>query len=367
MQCLATTKSGTQCSRKAELNSNYCWQHRNYNSNNNINQTSIKTESKDDFKVILTNEAPGGELQLMLKSLQPGIMSNIISYSGTLGNFSKTFSENQQRNILKQWFKEIHIQTSFSEVKDFEIPLLWGLYQNRISNAPPKDLLDKAIEKGLNQDYFYAKVVHVPTSNFTYSLNPEDLKDASLVEEVNQELKETVKNNKLRYGDILILGAGDGYNGIKFIYNGANLILADHEFVSEDLPTVTKNFPINNFPITTYFSKGLWRVVYFDTQGTDLQLVDKYVLSKTLTPNTIYHYITTGKNSGYEIWTWEELNNWKGILPFDDANGGLDLGEDFIETIQNFAEDEEIWDILYKKITENKNLRMLFQQELYNY
>jgi len=36
MECKAITNTGTQCSRIAELNSNYCWQHRNYEIKGNI-------------------------------------------------------------------------------------------------------------------------------------------------------------------------------------------------------------------------------------------------------------------------------------------------------------------------------------------
>ena len=199
MQCQATTKSGTQCSRKALPNSNYCWQHQNYNgniaNNTNLNQNPIKIENKDDFKVILTNEQPAGELQLMLDALQPGIMSNVVQLSGTLGNFSQTFAETNQRKLLRQWFSDIHVQTPFSEVLDKEIPLIWGLYQNRIANGPPKDLLEKAIKEGLNQDYFYAKVVPIKLSR---AINYEDLKDPILLSKLNQGLQTTIIKNKCK-------------------------------------------------------------------------------------------------------------------------------------------------------------------------
>jgi hypothetical protein len=45
MQCQAFTKSGTQCSRKPEAGSRYCWQHQNYNAN-------ITPEIKYETKII---------------------------------------------------------------------------------------------------------------------------------------------------------------------------------------------------------------------------------------------------------------------------------------------------------------------------
>jgi len=36
MECKAITNTGTQCSREAETNSKYCWQHRNYDIKENI-------------------------------------------------------------------------------------------------------------------------------------------------------------------------------------------------------------------------------------------------------------------------------------------------------------------------------------------
>jgi len=369
MQCQATTKSRTQCSRKAEPNSNYCWQHQNY-----IPNLSKKVENRNlEFKVVETKNVSNQEQQLRLNALQPNIMSNIISYSGTLGNFSKIFSETNQRKILKKWFGEIHIQTPFSEVKESEIPLLWGLYQNRIANAPPKDLLEEAIERGLSRDYFYAKVIRVGASSLTYGLNYEDLKDTTLLQKINLELQDTIKQNKLRYGDILVLGAGDGYYPIIFIYNGTDLILADFEYIDIQTPIIPSQILINNFPTTNYFTKVAYHIiyfdtniVYFDTNGTDLKLLNQYKVSENY---SIYHYITTGISADYEIWTYTPLteNNWKGVLPFDGAKAGWDLGEDFIEFIQNLISDEEIGNLIYDKITTNQNLRVLFQQELYNY
>lgn len=123
MECVAITNKGTRCSRNAISNSKYCWQH-----------------------------------QPIYLSLQPEILNRIYSYSGTLNPINKILQNNiNKRKILENWFNNINVKTSFSEVKESEIELLWGLYQKRIDNVPANNLLELAIKNGLNPNYFYAK------------------------------------------------------------------------------------------------------------------------------------------------------------------------------------------------------------------
>jgi hypothetical protein len=113
MECQAITNAGTQCSRKALTKSKYCWQHQNYES----------SETKESTKIPNTNSS------LILKALQPEIMSTIKNYASVLGNFSKALNENTNKHsILRTWFEDIEVQTHFDEVTDKDIQLLWPLY-----------------------------------------------------------------------------------------------------------------------------------------------------------------------------------------------------------------------------------------------
>jgi hypothetical protein len=133
MKCQAITNAGIQCSRNAETDSKYCWQHRNY-------KTNFKSNN------------------LLLNALQPGIIGNIIQFSGQLQPISKELSNDLNKtNILGTWFSQIGVQTPISQIKNYEIPLLWSIYQKRIDNYPNPELIDKAIKKGLDQYIFYSK------------------------------------------------------------------------------------------------------------------------------------------------------------------------------------------------------------------
>jgi hypothetical protein len=376
-KCEKILKSGKQCSRNAQFNSDYCWQHISEVSTLvSEMKTPTKTRSTqkstfhDDTKIIETNEISSGNLPLMLQSLQPGVMSNVIRYAGTLGNFSKTFSEVNQKNALKNWFMEINVRTPFSEVTDREIPLLWGLYQKRIANAPARDLLKKAIAEGLNPDYFAARIISynnlirgIPQT-FINSINL----DLNLI---NDDLKDFLDVSKIREGDLIFLEKYKNYiSGAYLIYDGSKLISLDYEFIGIDNPILPKEIIINDFPTTNYFSDTISRVVNFDTTDTQVQLVKEYQGTIYDTHDyKIYQYITTGKFAGYEIWTYTPLTdaNFKGILVFDGANAGQDLGEDFIEFIGNLIDTEEVMDEIYEKIVKSQNLRMLFQNEIARY
>jgi len=364
MQCKAITNSGKQCSRKALPNSNYCWQHQNQNITTPKN---ITTPTKENKTTEIKNST------LTLNALQPGIMSNIIKYSGTLGNFSKTFSENNKRNILKQWFIEIKVQTSFSEVKEYEIPLLWVLYQNRISNAPARNLLDKAIRNGLNFYYFHSKVI-----DYEYTIEELPLyfsnaqREQKNLDIINEKVLEESIN--LRKGDLIFLDQYISNIHSEFppflIFNGSNLEWLDYKFINAYTPSVPTNILINDYPVANYFSNSLSNVVYFDTTDTKVQLIQEYKgkVTKYITYK-IYHYITTGKYADYEIWMYVELNdeNFKWILSFDDANSGLGSYDVFLATINEFIDDADIMTQIYDKIIGSNNLKMLFQNDKVKY
>src|ERR1700722_11379710 len=55
MECKATTKSGTQCTRLAEPGSKYCWQHQNYDKNDVKNlPVTLRERSfpSDEYKAL---------------------------------------------------------------------------------------------------------------------------------------------------------------------------------------------------------------------------------------------------------------------------------------------------------------------------
>ncbi len=397
MECQAITKSGKQCSRKAEPNSNFCWQHQN--SQSDIATNIIKSpkspttskpstlENKDIY--VDTYDIASGTLPLMLKALQPAIISKVKNYAGVLGDFSKTFSENtNKRKVIQAWFEDIGVQTPFDEVTDKDISLLWPVYLNKISNAPAGDWLEKAIFNGLNPYLFHSRQL-----TYDGKIDENQIENILLVIQTNDEnnigtqslgylnnyLSEFMSKQKIRKGDTITLKEVDITLNLVFnfathlIYDGVRLIFMDTEFIDMYVPSVPKSIKINEFPTTNYFSRNtknftqlISDVVYFDTTDTKIQLIKEY---QGYGNYRIYQYITTGKSSDYEIWMYTELTdkNWKGILPFDGAENGARQGENFVETISNLIDNDDILNEITDKIENNQSLRVLFQQELVNY
>jgi len=304
----------------------------------------------------------------VLLSLQPEILNQVYSYSRTINPINKALqtSETYKKRIPKDWFVQIGVQTPFSGVKELEIPLLWGLYQNRISNAPSKKLLMKAINNGLNRDYFFAKELYLDVTG-SFNLLRDDIDEKEL-EKINVRFKNTIQNSSLRYGDILIFKnrQNGGVYSIYFIYDGKKLVLS--EYNDNGFKIIPKIFPINNFPITSYFLYDfsysiIGYSIYFNTQDTDIKLIEEYQISAN--NDKIYHYITTGKFSDYEIWMRTPLtkNNWKGILIF----GSIPMEDTIPIKKINTDKYSEIFGIVYKNIRTNQNTRILFQNKNYQY
>jgi len=339
MECQAITNAGTQCSRKAEPNSEYCWQHQDYESKESKlsprqQLVPSKTSPRNQISQIPNNnqyyidtfDVASGTLPLMLKALQPEILSKVKNYAGSLGDFSKQFNENtNKRMVIKAWFEEIGVQTPFDEVTDKDIQLLWPLYIKRIANAPPKDLLKKAIFQGLNPYLFHSRVFNIDKIpeklnfmlfNYFHGEMYEEDDMQKLIQELNSNTTlSIINNNKVRKGDLVTLGSGSFIS----IFNGNKLQLFDSATIF-NYRNIPENFKINDFPVTNYFqNENISDLVYFDTTDTKFELQKEYIISEN---NSIYKYITTGKYPDYIIWTRNFIDyiifkeNWNGILAF---------------------------------------------------
>jgi hypothetical protein len=305
MQCQAILKSGKQCSRKALLNSNFCWQHQNYAS-------SIVKSEKVEIK---SEKVENKNSNLLLSALQRGIVSNIIQLSGHLQPISNTLSNDLNKYaILGTWFTEIGVQTPISEINDHEIPLLWNIYQKRIDNYPNPELIDKAIDKGLRQLIFYSR------EHQYKDIIAGGIPDYEIV--VNNVLTNKVlaklypKNNRIRKGDtIRLMQQGNYRNDGVFVYNGEKFLdLSDQIDEYGNLP---KDIHINDYPIMEYFKYTIHHnnIVPFDT--TDQKIVSK-VEYKIETPDHLPIYLyKTDKN--YYIWSFNNNleDSWNKTLYFD--------------------------------------------------
>jgi len=338
MECQAVTNKGTRCSRKTE--DNYCWQH----------------------KISL--------------SLQPEILNNIFSYSRTVNPINKELqtTSKQKIKILRHWFEEIHVKTPFSEVKDSEIPILWGLYQKRIDNAPAEDLLKLAIKNGLNPDYFYSRIfIFRGYVRFLHkNLNDLDADDLDIIND-NEDLFPFIWENKARTGDIIILNqysdidrfpytTGNPYNIL--IYNGKTFdFLEIYDFYNIRIP---EKYVINNYPIVTYFKNTLNRITksgddkYFNTSvNFNLSELKLELISEQKTDNkfyftTLYKY----KTGEYTIYSFKK-NFEKEYLysdEYEDASDTISLNYDPGFCIDTLGKDTD----LAKELIQNQSLKTLY-------
>jgi hypothetical protein len=345
MQCQAITNLGKQCSKKALPNSNFCWQHQNY---------ILKTESTE---VKLSNN------NLLLNALQPGIIGNIIQLSGQLQPFSKKLSNHlNKRAILGTWFTQIGVQTLISQIKDYEIPLLWNIYQKRIDNYPSRELIEIATKKGLDKYIFHSKdypyTIYGKDYVYGHNLSNDDLHDVNII---NRILKDKIKEYGMRKGDILTLTYKDDYyivNG--FVYDGEKLV--KFTFFPNQYGNLPKDIHINDFPTTDYFKYSLTNDTFVPFNTTDQKIIDKVEYSyRDINPNfenlEFYLYKT---NKDYYVWS---INNelekeWYGILcldynnrfVLDDTTGGISQ-----ETIDKTPE----------IISGIKSYKMLYDPEYY--
>lgn len=299
MQCQGTTKFGTECSRKA-TSDGCCWQHQSSDSKFDNNSTNTGIDNK----------------------------------------------------ILKEWLYRIKVQTPFEQITSDQIPLLWYLYQNRVDDLPTPDLLQQAIDQGLDKYLFYSK-------KFEYEDNLgllEEYSESNVFTEqqltlLNQELKDFIDINRVRKGDVVhFLELGD--YGL-LIYNGNKLIDLSIEITTYG--SVPEEIQINDFPIVEYFLESITQnmLINFNTKGNQL----KYVSDYTSGEEPVYQYVTVGKDPGYIIWTSDIdfLEKWEGILPFTVGSEGLEVfsdvaGSDFkIESkgSKKYHNFRELYDVTY--------------------
>jgi hypothetical protein len=219
--------------------------------------------------------------------MEPEIFKQIILYSGNVErNINKKFIKTLNlEKLLSIWFTEIHVQYKIKDLILSELHVLWHLYQKRIDGAPNRLLLNKIISLNLiNSDIFYS--THYKTPYLLKHINP--------------------VNCNIRVGDTI--------NTIDDNYNKQIYIRSFKSFVKLN-KTLPEDIIINNYPITDYFIKSNITEVYFDTSDTNVKLLNIY-------QNSIFEYITTGKSTGYKIWTARKdfVSNFKGIMTFNNTS-----------------------------------------------
>jgi hypothetical protein len=308
---------------------------------------------------------------LIAKALQPGIIYKIKLYAGILGDISKTLSDNINKHlIIKSWFEQINVQTSFDEITEKDIKLLWALYIKRIANAPAKNLLEKAIAEGLNQYIFRSRVFVFDKilteeyinkmKNLVYST---DLEDQELKLDFLEGFNKLFSNKKMRKGDALCLTNDSTFFIPEIIYDGTKYVYMENMNIRR-IANIPKTIIINNFPTTDYFTRNNYIAdkIYFDTTETKVQLIEEYHSLK----GNIYKYLTIGKYSDYTIWSHMLFTdkNWTSILSLYGVDLNIREVVYNITEMFNTSENKEMGNKIIEDIKNSQSLRVLFTYEL---
>jgi hypothetical protein len=127
------------------------------------------------------------------------------------------------------------------------------IYIKRIANVPPKDLLEKAIVKGLNPYLFHSQIFSYKNEEFKEHIYEIlEVKDGEMLLYLNTTLSQFILNNKIRKGDLIILE--DIGQTPSLVYNGRELIF------------LTKNIFWNIFQLIIIFKIMIYLILYILTQ-----------------------------------------------------------------------------------------------------
>jgi hypothetical protein len=235
----------------------------------------------------------------------------------------------QRKVILIKWLSEIHVQTPISQIADSDFDLLWELYLTKIDNAPAKDALETAIEKGLNRYIFYSAEFQYYGNCDIFPDNYRDIEEKHM-DVINAHLSDFIKENKLRKGDVIRLmiyidpkdwhrtDEEEYYENLYYpnnegliVYDGTRLVALDY---SIDRANNCGVIPlcINDFPITEYFyyvGSVSTPIVKFNFKDCNLRLLQKH-------DNEEYDEIYEYQTNSYKIYSAGEFKA-EGIMYFD--------------------------------------------------
>lgn len=260
-KCQAITKSGKQCSRNAEPNSNYCWQHQNY-------QQKIENETKSDIGTVLNENLP------------PELAAITMMYNNT--NTEEKKIQNliirDKKNILREWFLRINMPQKFELVPESQLEYIWEVYLARINDLPVSNTIigiDRGSGKILERYYsnFSKKKEEKEFDPFIFFSNQftfngsekltleEDieLEDIDFIEDIEiskleKWARDGIDFTKLRRGDVIFFPKRNmkrDRNDMIVIYNGKHL-----QFLSDfpdDYANLPKDISINDYPLVDYF------------------------------------------------------------------------------------------------------------------
>lgn len=342
-RCQAITEYADQCSRKAEPNSLYCWQHQDY-----------KNKSK------LTQQA-----------LQPGILSNILTtagYSGGLNQESKKYVRNDVKAELKAWFQRIKVKSNLDTIPENQIPFLNQIYQKRIGDRPDNDLIYSLVDQGFDRYIFYSKVIDFDQFN---GLTVENIDFLTTAMQTKQDLvaftnwaKTLPKFSQVREGDILQFKIPIGTQA--FVYNGVSLeyllIHSDESTLFTQQYILPADIYINNYPLVDYFrTEFSWGERFLKTDMVNLKTTGKDLTLIWSPDDSTFLFQTS---DGYLIFTDNsDLSDW--YL----RNTSLVLGWNFGDMFTK-PEDPTDYDIVLDKCNEllTTNRLILFDsyQDMYD-
>lgn len=294
-RCQALTKSGTQCTRNAEVNSMYCWQHQ-------------------DYKVLETKE-PEIKVNpsLLQKSIQPGILANILTtagYSTGINQETHLMVQNQLPNIVRSWLKSINVKAPLETISNVQMEFLILLYQSRVGNRPRSELIFEFAEKGFDRsDIFYSYEHTLPVENlsssdqnriksfFTYQNNNlRTRKNQENLKELQRMAKSLLEFKTITQGDTIRFGTGDR-NDYVLVWNGSELV----ELINylDDYGSLSPDILIQDYPLVDYFKYTIDHneIVWLKADPNQVKLIANF-------QNVFYKYqIGSDPNNSYIVYT----------------------------------------------------------------
>jgi hypothetical protein len=155
MQCKALTTSGSQCSRKADINSNYCWQHQNYEIKSNTKITSPKSAQTifvESIKSISSKDKNMGDHYFIAELYYKHSEYAIGAYTSKEKLLQKIESDIKR---IDHEYASYNLEKEIGEVLGYEFKLTDDIF-NQVSNTFYKQYLElKSFEEQLA---FYTKL-----------------------------------------------------------------------------------------------------------------------------------------------------------------------------------------------------------------
>jgi hypothetical protein len=274
----------------------------------------------------------------MSKNINLDLCKNILSFSEHKVGVSKktdTLSKAQLKE-LDSWFRRIGVAYTISQLHISQHIPLYNLFLTRINDYPNPSAIDEAIEKGLADYIFYAKLYECNPTELQlkqkgYSIDFIDryLDQKCTIEELDKLRIDFIDNTYIKYGDIVRF-YGEGYreNG-KYIYDGYILEeLGDDINGYGNIPT---HYSITEFPTVLFFKNVMDynTNVWIEPTGIPLQFIgkskdDKYYRYRTSDDYIIYYNGTEDLN---ELYLNDEISN---LFAYSDPSFGFGVAEEVL-------------------------------------